>query len=67
MTNTIEIQAKSLHGWEACELSAAQLEIAVIPLGGRIISLKFCGKSFFSCKLSMRAKVLILAAFQKRK
>ena len=47
MAKTIEVQAKSLHGWEACELSAGQLKIAVIPLGGRIISVQFYGEEFF--------------------
>ena len=47
MTNTIEVQAKLLHGWEAYELSAGQLKVAFIPLGGRMISLQFCQEEFF--------------------
>ena len=47
MSHSFQVQAKNIKGWEACELSADDLKLSVIPLGGRIISLEFLGEEFF--------------------
>ena len=47
MEKFIKVIGKDIHNWKAYELSADKLKIGVIPLGGRIISLEFCGEEFF--------------------
>ncbi len=43
----MEIEAKNLYGWKAHELKSGQLCLGIIPLGGRIISLRFCDEEIF--------------------